>query len=122
MSQIVKVGIVFLLGVFAILSLIVAGGGHNDLQYWGGLGFFVLCVLLARFLEKHHAHALQQHLDKGGLLLWVHTLDEEHERKALDILHRAGAEDAHVHSLPKPDYGATGGVSKQLSFISKMGL
>jgi hypothetical protein len=79
-------------------------------------------VLLARFLEKHHAHALQEHLDKGGLLLWVHTPDEEHERKALDILRRAGAEDAHAHSLPKPDYGATGGVSRQLSFISKMGL
>ena len=46
MDQIVKVGIVFLLGVFAILSLIVAGGGHGGLQYWGGLGFFVLCVLL----------------------------------------------------------------------------
>jgi hypothetical protein len=46
MDQIVKVAIVLLLGVFAILSLIVAGGGHNDLQYWGGLGFFVLCVLL----------------------------------------------------------------------------
>jgi hypothetical protein len=46
MGQIVKVGIAFLLGVFAILSLIVAGGGHNDLQYWGGLGLFVLCVLL----------------------------------------------------------------------------
>jgi hypothetical protein len=46
MDQIVKVAIVFLLGVFAVLSLIVAGGGHNDLQYWGGLGMFVLCVLL----------------------------------------------------------------------------
>jgi hypothetical protein len=46
MGQILKVGIVFLLGVFAVLSLIVAGGGHNDLQYWGGLGLFVLCVLL----------------------------------------------------------------------------
>jgi len=41
-----KVGIVFLLGVFAVLALVVAGGGHNDLQYWGGLGFFVVCVLL----------------------------------------------------------------------------
>lgn len=47
MNQIVKVAIVFLLGLFAILSLIVAAGGHNDLQYWGGLGLFVLCVLLS---------------------------------------------------------------------------
>ena len=98
--------------VAAHIHGVAAGGGA------GGL----IGVLLARFLEKQHAHALQEHLDKGGLLLWVHTPDEEHERKALDILRRAGAEDAHVHSLPKPDYGATGGVSKQLSFIGKIGL
>ena len=60
MGQIVKVGIVFLLGVFAILSLIVAGGGHNDLQYWGGLGLFVLCIVLSfyavRALTNGHHH------------------------------------------------------------------
>lgn len=47
MEQISKVGIVFLLGIFAILSLIVAAGGHNNFQYWSGLGFFVACILLA---------------------------------------------------------------------------
>ena len=46
MEQISKVGIVFLLGLFAILSLVVAAGGHNNFQYWGGLGFFVVCILL----------------------------------------------------------------------------
>jgi hypothetical protein len=52
MGQIVRAGIVVLLGVFAILSLIVAGGGHNDLQYWGGLGFFVLCVVLSFYAVR----------------------------------------------------------------------
>jgi len=52
MGQIVKVGIVFLLGVFAILSLIVAGGGHNNLQYWGGLGMFVVCVVLSFYAVR----------------------------------------------------------------------
>jgi hypothetical protein len=47
MHQIVQVAMIFLLGVFAVLSLIVAARGHGGLQYWGGLGFFVLCVLLA---------------------------------------------------------------------------
>jgi hypothetical protein len=46
MEQVTKVGIIFLLGLFAILSLVVAAGGHNNLQYWGGLGFFVVCILL----------------------------------------------------------------------------
>jgi hypothetical protein len=47
MQEISKLGIVFLLGIFAILSLIVAAGGHNDFQYWSGLAFFVACILLA---------------------------------------------------------------------------
>ena len=62
MDQIVKVAIVFLLGVFAVLSLIVAAGGHDNLQYWGGLGFFVLCVLLSFYAVReltngHHGHS-----------------------------------------------------------------
>jgi hypothetical protein len=52
MGQIVRVAIVFLLGTLAILSLIVAGGGNNDLQYWGGLGLFVLCVLLTFYAVR----------------------------------------------------------------------
>jgi hypothetical protein len=47
MEQISKVGIVFVLGIFAVGSLIVAAGGHHNFQYWAGLGFFVACVLLA---------------------------------------------------------------------------
>jgi hypothetical protein len=47
MEQISKLGMVFLLGLFAVLSLIVAAGGHHNFQYWGGLGFFVVCILLA---------------------------------------------------------------------------
>jgi hypothetical protein len=47
MDMISKVGILFLLGVFAIGSLIVAAGGNNNFQYWSGLGFFVVCILLA---------------------------------------------------------------------------
>jgi hypothetical protein len=52
MGQIVRVAVLFLLGAFAVLSLIMAGGGHNDLQYWGGLGLFVLCVLLAFYAVR----------------------------------------------------------------------
>jgi len=40
-----KFAILFLLGVFALASLFVAGGGQG-FQYWSGLGFFVVCILL----------------------------------------------------------------------------
>ena len=62
MEQISKVGMVFLLGIFAILSLTVAAGGHNNFQYWGGLGFFVGLVLLIfyavhKLTEPHGKHS-----------------------------------------------------------------
>jgi hypothetical protein len=122
----VLVGGLFYIGAVAAAGAIVASGGTVaalilGVAAGGGAGGLVGAAL-AGFLEKHHAHALQEHLDKGGLLLWVHTPDEAHEKRALEILRRAGAEDAHVHALPKPDYAATGGVSRDLSFIRKMGL
>jgi hypothetical protein len=125
-GQGVLVGGLFYVGAIAAAGMVVASGGAIaaliiGTAAGGGAGGLIGAAL-ARFLHKQHAHALQEHLDKGGLLLWVHTPDEAHERKALEILRRCGAEDAHVHSLPKPDYDATGGVSKQLSFIRKMGL
>ena len=122
----VLVGGLFYIGAVAAAGAIVASGGTVaalilGVAAGGGAGGLIGAAL-AGFLEKHHAHALQEHLDKGGLLLWVHTPDEAHEKRALEILRRAGAEDAHVHALPKPDYAATGGVSRDLSFIRKIGL
>ena len=57
--MITKIGIIFLLGIFAILSLTVAAGGHSGFTYWAGLGFFVFCVLLtfyavAQLTGGHH--------------------------------------------------------------------
>ena len=46
MELISKLGIIVLLGVFALASLFVAAGGHGNFQYWSGLGFFVVCILL----------------------------------------------------------------------------
>ena len=122
----VLIGGLFYVGAVAAAGMVVASGGAVaalvlGVAAGGGAGGLI-GVLLARFLDKHHAHALQEHLDKGGLLLWVHTRDEAHEHKALEILRRSGAEDAHAHSLPKPHYDAAGGVSKQLSFMRKVGL
>jgi hypothetical protein len=122
----VLVGGLFYIGAVAAAGAIVASGGTVaalilGVAAGGGAGGLVGAAL-AGFLEKHHARALQEHLDKGGLLLWVHTPDDAHEKRALEILRRSGAEDAHVHALPKPDYAATGGVSRDLSFIRKIGL
>ncbi len=65
----------------------------------GGTGGLVGATL-ARLLGGHHARHLQEQLDRGGLLLWVHLRDQAHEDRALAILRRHSAHDVHVHDLP----------------------
>jgi hypothetical protein len=72
-----------------IAAAAIAGGGS------GLIGGFA-----ARFLGRDRAKALQSQLDHGGLLLWVYVRDQAHERRAIEILMRHGAEDVHVHELP----------------------
>lgn len=74
----------------AILGAVLAGGA-------GGL----IGSALARLLDEHHAHYLQDQLDRGGILLWVRTPDPAHEARAVEILNTHSAGDVHVHSLPR---------------------
>lgn len=64
MDMISKIGILFLLGIFAVLSLIVAAGGQGNFQYWSGLGFFMVCVLLAFYAVHHLTGGHGQHGDR----------------------------------------------------------
>jgi hypothetical protein len=57
-----KLGIMFLLGVFALASLFVASGGHG-FQYWSGLGFFVVCVLLIFYAVHQMTGDQRRHSD-----------------------------------------------------------
>ena len=77
-----------LLGAFAAAA--IAGGA-------GGL----IGAALARWIGNEHAKHLEQHLSRGGLLLWVRTRDGAREEKALAILRRHSAEDVHRHELPE---------------------
>lgn len=74
----------------AIVAAVLAGGA-------GGL----IGAAVARRIGSKHAKHLDQHLSRGGLLLWVRTRDAECEQKALDILRRHRAHDVHLHSLPE---------------------
>jgi outer membrane lipoprotein SlyB len=59
---------------------------------------------LAKLIDYHHADYLQRQLDKGGLVLWVHVRDPEHEQRARRILERHSGEDVHVHELSAEIY------------------
>lgn len=65
----------------------------------GGAGGFVGSIL-AKWLGDHHANLLHEHIDKGGLLLWVRTWTREDETRALEILKRHAPGHAHIHTLP----------------------
>ena len=70
----------------ALAGMAVAGGGGALV---GGL--------LAKLVGDRHAGYLQEQLERGGLLLWVRTWNQEDERRAVEILKRHSGADVHVH-------------------------
>lgn len=93
-------------GAVAANGAIIASGGAIAAAIiaavmLGGAGALVGSVL-ADIVGHHHAAVLKEHLDHGGLLLWVRTDGEEKERRAMDILTRHSGRDVHVHDLPHP--------------------
>ena len=73
--------------IAAILGAAALGGGA------GGL----LGTLLGKVLGDGHARRIEEQLDHGGLLLWVHTRDSESAIRAVDILKRNFGRDVHLH-------------------------
>jgi hypothetical protein len=86
-------------------TCIVAGSGGTLLATLAaaaaaGAGGAAIGTLLANYIAKHHADRLQDHLERGGLLLWAAIRDEEQEKRARRIFSRHGAHDVHVHEIP----------------------
>ena len=71
----------------AIATAAALGGGAG-----GAFGTW-----LARLLGQHHAERIEEHLRRGGLLLWVRTWDREEEETALHVLKRHAGRDVHLH-------------------------
>jgi outer membrane lipoprotein SlyB len=95
-------GLVYV-GAVAAAGAVVATGGTlaaivGAVAAAGGAGALAGSVL-ATLVGRHHAHYLQEQLDRGGLLLWVRTWDKAREARAKEILTRHSAHDVHAHSL-----------------------
>jgi hypothetical protein len=89
-------GLVYI-GAVAAAGAIVATGGTlaaaiGAAAMAGGAGALIGSVL-ADLVGRHHAQYLQEQLDRGGLLLWVRTWNDENERRAMEILSRHSAHD-----------------------------
>lgn len=72
--------------VAALIAATLAGGAGS-----------VAGTVLGKRLGEHHARYLQTQIDHGGLLLWVRTRDAKAEERALQILRKHSARNAHVH-------------------------
>jgi hypothetical protein len=98
------IGGLMYVGAMVAAGAIVASGGTiaaaiTAAALAGGAGGFVGSIL-AKWVGDHHAHYLQEQMDHGGLLLWVHTRDVTLEERAVEILSKHSGIDVHVHALP----------------------
>jgi hypothetical protein len=100
------VGGLMYVGALAAAGAVVASGGTlaaaiGGAAAVGGAGGLIGAAL-SKLISDSHAQHLQEHLDHGGLLLWVRTRDEKHEKRAVEILSRHSAHDVHTHELALP--------------------
>ena len=116
-------------GAVAAVGVIVASGGTVATAIAGAVAVGgaggLIGTTLALMIDRHHEQYLHDHLDRGGIVLWVKTDDAEHERRALEILERHAAEDVHIHELPGVELDSEdpgGGVSYDLSFMKRWGM
>ena len=92
------------IAAFAAVGLTVATGGATALAAGigaaaaGGIGG--LGALLGKLYGQGQQKFMQEQIDRGGVVLWVHLRDAEAEQRALDALRRHGARDVHVHEIP----------------------
>jgi hypothetical protein len=96
-------GLVYVGAVIATGAVVASGGTLPAViaaaGLAGGTGGLIGSIL-AKWVGDHHAHYLREQIDHGGQLLWVRTWNTEDEQRAIEILKRHSASEAHVHTLP----------------------
>lgn len=64
-----------------------------------GAGGGALGGVLASWLSDKRSEPLRQHMDKGGILLWVNLADAVHEARAVEILSRHTTHPVEIHEV-----------------------
>jgi hypothetical protein len=87
----------------------------------GALGG-ILGWLAARWLDRRYLRQFQEHMRRGGVVLWAAVHDAAQERKAAEIMAQHSGRDVHVHELPLESKPIPGwrGVSYELSFMRRL--
>jgi len=99
------IGLLFYIGGVAAAGAIALAGGPLTLIVLGagsaGLAGGLIGAELGKVLGERQAAAIHEHLQRGGLLLWVRTWDAADEQRAAAILRKHSGRDVHVHALGK---------------------
>jgi hypothetical protein len=95
------IGGLFYIGALVAAGAVVVSDGSLAAAFAaaavsGGAGGYI-GSLLGGVLGHHHANHLQEQIDKGGLLLWVHARDPGREARSIAILRTYCGDDVHVH-------------------------
>ncbi|HSK39171.1 MAG TPA: hypothetical protein VK943_05340 [Arenibaculum sp.] len=94
-------------GAVVAAGAIVATGGAAAVAAAGaaaaGAGAGGLGALAARWIGNQRESWLDEHLAKGGILLWVNLRDPGHERMVTDILAKHAGRPVEVHEMAQPD-------------------
>ena len=84
---------------------VVASGGALAAAFAAAIALGVVGAgiggLLARVISQHHTVRVAQQLTQGGLVLWVGVRDDATAARALEILIKGGARDAHLHEIQR---------------------
>ncbi|MFT6556292.1 hypothetical protein [Sneathiella sp.] len=65
----------------------------------GGLMGAGIGLILMNIVDKRQTGYYDRQLEHGGIPLWIHTRDPDHEQRAIDILMHNRARDVHIHDL-----------------------
>ena len=93
----------FIGAVAAAGSVTASGGTTVETLLWAGimaLGGAAVGGIFAAMVTRRQRDYVDEQLNHGGIVLWVRTVDTEHEKRACEILERADATDVHVHDHP----------------------
>ena len=99
------VGVPLFIGGIAGGLAVVASGGALAAAFVaataaGAIGAGI-GALLARVISRRHVDRVCEHLAQGGLVLWVSVRDDVAGARALEILIKGGARDAHLHEIQR---------------------
>lgn len=104
-AQGIAIGLPAYVGAVIATGAVVASGGTLLAAALAaaaaGAGGAGVGGILANWIGGKRHNMLQEHLDKGGLLLWVNIQNAERERLAREILSRHSDQPVEVHDIPQ---------------------